>query len=264
MTYQHVFHRWRTAVALTLMTAASSSLGAQTFDSAAFGAMRWREIGPYRGGRSVALAGTPSRAIEYWMGTPGGGVFKTIDGGLSWLPMTDRYFGGTIGAVQVAESNPDIVWVGGGETHIRGNTAPGDGVWKTADAGRTWTRIEYFDVKNHVNRIRIHPTNPNIVWIGVLGHVFGRNEQRGVFKTTDGGTTWRRVLYRNDATGVSDLIIDATNPNVLYTAFWHAYRTPWSMNSGGPGGGVFESTDGGETWNESAGNAGRPNGPWGK
>ena len=184
--------------------------------------------------RSVAVAGSVARPNEYWMGTTGAGVFKTTDGGRSWAPMTERYFGGTVGAVQVAASNPDIVWVGGGESDIRGNAAPGDGVWMTSDAGRTWKRITFFDVKNHVNRIRIHPTNPNVVWIGVLGHAFGRNDQRGVFKTTDGGQTWRKVLYRDDATGISDLALDATDPNVLYAAFWHAYRTPWSLNSGGP------------------------------
>ncbi|GDX88083.1 hypothetical protein LBMAG44_19960 [Gemmatimonadota bacterium] len=237
---------------------------AQAVDTLALNGIRWREVGPFRGGRSVAVAGSAARQNEYWMGTTGGGVFKTVDGGLSWAPVTDRYFGGTIGAVQVSESNPDIVWVGGGETDIRGNAAPGDGVWTTLDAGRTWKRIEYFDVKNHVNRIRIHPTNSNIVWIGVLGHAFGKNEQRGVFKTTDGGQTWRRVLYRDDITGISDLSLDANDPNVLYAAFWHAYRTPWSMNSGGPGGGLFKSTDGGETWRELTANIGLPKGLWGK
>ncbi len=237
---------------------------AQVMDTLAFAGLRWREIGPYRGGRSVAVAGSAARVNEYWMGTVGGGVFKTVDGGMSWQPMTDKYFGGTIGALQVSESNPDVVWAGGGETDIRGNTAPGDGVWRTNDAGKTWTRIEYFDIKNHVNRIRIHPTNPNIVWIGVLGHAFGPNEQRGVFKTTDGGTTWRKVLYRDDWTGISDLAVDPTNPDVLYAAFWRAFRTPWSMNSGGPGGGIFKSTDGGETWRELTGNPGLPKPPLGK
>lgn len=241
----------------------AASAAAQSLDSLALAGMRWREIGPYRGGRSVAVAGS-SRTNEYWMGTTGGGVFKTTDAGRTWLPASDAYFGGTIGAVQVSASNPDIVWVGGGETHIRGNTAPGDGVWKTTDAGRTWTRIAYFDVKNHINRIRIHPTNPNIVWVGVLGHVWGANEQRGVFKTTDGGQTWRKVLYRDDRTGMSELVVDPNNPNTLYAAFWHAWRTPWSMNSGGPGGGMFKSTDGGETWREITANPGLPRGFWGK
>jgi photosystem II stability/assembly factor-like uncharacterized protein len=254
----------RRIAATAFATLFPTLLAAQGFDSVAFAGMRWREVGPYRGGRSVAVAGSVARANEYWMGTTGSGVFKTTDGGLTWLPMNDRYFGGTVGAVQVAPSNPDIVWVGGGETHIRGNTAPGDGVWKTTDAGRTWSRIAFFDVKNHINRIRIHPTDPNTVWLGVLGHVWGRNDQRGVFKTTDGGATWRKVLYRDDATGTSELVVDPNDPNVLYAAFWHAFRTPWLMNSGGPGGGMFKSTDGGETWREITANPGLPKGLWGK
>ena len=237
---------------------------AQLFDSSAFSGMRWREIGPYRGGRSVAVAGSSKRPSEYWMGTSGGGVFKTTDGGMTWLAITDRYFGNTIGALAVSASNPDIVWAGGGESDIRGNAAPGEGVWVTKDAGRTWSRIEFFDIKDHVNRIRIHPANPDIVWIGLLGHAFGPNAQRGVFKTTDGGKTWKRVLYRDETTGISDLAVDASNPDILYAAFWHAYRTPWSLNSGGPGGGLFKSTDGGESWKELTGNGGLPKGLWGK
>ena len=241
-----------------------SSLAAQTFDTSAFAALRWREIGPYRGGRSVAVAGSAKRPYEYWMGTTGSGVFKTVDGGMSWAPATDKYFGGTVGAIAVAESNPDIVWVAGGEGDIRGNTAPGDGVWLTRDAGKTWTRDAFFDVRNHARRIIVHPTNPDIVWIGVLGHAFGPNDQRGVFKTTDGGKSWRRVLYRDDRTGISDMAVDPRDPNVLYAAFWHAYRTPWSLNSGGPGGGILKSIDGGETWSELTGNAGLPKGVLGK
>ena len=255
--------RLRTIVAIVAFLEPALAAG-QTFDSSAFAGMRWREIGPYRGGRSVAVAGSQRRVNEYWMGTTGGGVFKTTDGGMTWQPATERYFGGTIGALAVSESNPDIVWAGGGETDIRGNTGPGDGVWITKDAGKSWSRIAYFDIKNHVNRIRIHPTNPDIVWIGILGHAFGKNDQRGVFKTTDGGATWRRVLYRDESTGISDLALDPTNPAVLYAAFWHAYRTPWSLNSGGSGGGLFKSSDGGESWRELTGNAGLPKGLWGK
>src|ERR1035437_4114455 len=252
------------AIATLLLLVVPVVASAQTFDSSAFAGMRWREIGPYRGGRSVAVTGSSKRPLEYWMGTTGGGVFKTTDGGMNWGPATDRYFGGTIGALAQSESNPDIVWAGGGESDIRGNTAPGDGVWMTKDDGRTWGLIESCDVKDHVNRIRIHPTNPDIVWIGVLGHAFGPNPQRGVFKTTDGGKSWRRVLYRDDQTGISDLVLDPTNPDVIYAAFWHAYRTPWSLESGGPGGGIFKSTDGGETWKELTANAGLPKGLWGK
>ena len=258
------FRGWTIARTAAIACVVTGLAHAQVVDTLAFAGMRWREVGPYRGGRSVAVAGSTARPNEYWMGTTGGGVFKTTDGGLSWAPMSEHVFGGTVGAVQVSESNPDIVWVGGGESDIRGNAAPGDGVWKTADGGKTWRRIAFFDVKNHVNRIRIHPTNPDIVWVGVLGHAFGRNEQRGVFKTTDGGATWRKVLYRDDATGISDLALDPTDPSVLYAAFWHAYRTPWALNSGGEGGGLFKSTDGGETWKELTANSGLPRGLWGK
>ncbi|HEY5491743.1 MAG TPA: glycosyl hydrolase [Gemmatimonadaceae bacterium] len=250
-----------TGCALFLLSAVAA---AQSFDTTAFASLRWREIGPYRGGRSVAVAGSAKRPYEYWMGTTGGGVFKTTDGGMSWQSATDKFFGGTIGAVAVAESNPDIVWAAGGEGDIRGNTAPGEGVWFTKDAGKTWTRDAFFDVKNHVRRIRIHPTNPNIIWIGVLGHAFGPNDQRGVFKTTDGGKSWRRVLFRDSSTGISDFDVDPNDPNVLYAAFWRAYRTPWSLESGGPGGGIFKSTDGGESWTELTANPGLPKGLLGK
>jgi photosystem II stability/assembly factor-like uncharacterized protein len=257
-----VFRRFTFTPLLAVLLPALVS--AQGFDSTAFAGMRWREIGPYRGGRSVAVAGSSKRQWEYYMGTTGGGVFKTTDGGSNWMPVTDRYFGGTVGALAVSESNPDIVWAAGGEGDIRGNTAPGDGVWVTKNAGRTWTKIPFFDVKNHVRRLRIHPTNPDIVWIGILGHAFGTSEQRGMFKTTDGGKTWKKVLYRNDATGVSDFDVDPSNPDILYAAFWHAYRTPWSLNSGGPGGGIFKSTDGGENWTELTNNPGLPKGVLGK
>ena len=230
-------------------------------DSTAFAGLRWREVGPFRGGRSVAVAGSVARPNEYWMGTTGAGVFKTTDGGRSWAPMTERYFGGTVGAVQVAASNPDIVWVGGGESDIRGNAAPGDGVWLTSDAGRTWKRITFFDVKNHVNRIRIHPTNPNIVWVGVLGHAFGRNDQRGVFKTTDGGKSWSLILKGANAfSGASDLSMDPNNPRILYTTFWEAQRYPHKLNSGGPDSSIYRSMDGGDTWQEITRNQGLPKG----
>ncbi len=254
----------RRMISAPLLLLLPAVLAAQTFDTTTFAALRWREIGPYRGGRSVAVAGSATRPYEYWMGTTGSGVFKTVDGGMSWQPATDKFFGGTVGAVAVAESNPDIVWVAGGEADIRGNTAPGDGVWMSKDAGKTWSRVPFFDVRNHARRIIIHPTDPDIIWIGVLGHAFGPNDQRGVFKTTDGGKTWRRVLYRDDRTGISDMASDPHDPNVLYAAFWRAHRTPWSMESGGPGGGIFKSTDGGETWTDLTHNAGLPKGLLGK
>ncbi len=239
------------------------ALVAQSGDSTTFRALRWRELGPARGGRSVAVAGSTSRPLEYWMGTTGGGVWKTTDGGMNWQPSTDAYFGGTIGAIGVAESNPDIVYVGGGETHIRGNTSHGDGLWKTTDAGRTWTLMGLRETR-HISRVRVHPSNPDIVYVGALGHAFGPNPERGVFKTTDGGKSWQKILFRNDSTGISDLVMDPNDPNTLYAAFWHAYRQPWMLNSGGPGGGIMKTTDGGATWTEITANRGLPRGVWGK
>lgn len=239
------------------------ALVAQSADSSAFRALRWRELGPARGGRSIAVAGSTSRPLEYWMGTTGGGVWKTTDGGMNWQPTTDNAFGGTIGAIAVAESNPDIVYVGGGETHIRGNTSHGDGLWKTADGGRTWQLMGLRETR-HIARVRVHPTNPDIVYVGALGHAFGNNPERGVYKSVDGGKNWQRILYRNDSTGISDLIMDPNDPNTLYAAFWHAYRRPWMLNSGGPGGGIMKTTDGGATWTELTANRGLPRGVWGK
>ena len=218
-------------------------------DSLHLASLRWREIGPYRGGRSVAVAGSVQRPKEYYMGTTGGGVFRTNDGGESWGPVTDRWFGGTIGAIEVAPSNPDVVYVGGGEFPIRGNVAHGDGLWKTTDGARTWTYMGLRETR-HIADVVVHPTNPDIVWVGALGHVFGPNPERGVFKSTDGGKTWRRTLFRSDPAGVVDLVMDPGNPDVLYAAVWHAYRTPWLLVSGGSGSGIFKSTDGGETWTE--------------
>lgn len=258
------FRRSALAIAMVVsLVAPLATAAAQAVDASALGALRWRELGPARGGRSVAVAGSPSRPLEYWMGTTGGGVWKTVDGGLNWQPATDRYFGGTIGAIAVAESNPDIVYVGGGETHIRGNTSHGDGLWKTTDGGRTWELMGLKDTR-HIARVRVHPTDPDIVYVGALGHAFGPNPERGVFKTTDGGRTWSRILFRNDSTGISDLVMDPNDPNTLYAAFWHAYRTPWMLNSGGPGGGILKTTDGGATWRELTRNAGLPRGVWGK
>jgi photosystem II stability/assembly factor-like uncharacterized protein len=251
------------ALSGVLLSLLPAALDAQGMDSSAFRALRWRELGPARGGRSVAVGGSTARPLEYWMGTTGGGVWKTTDGGMNWQPSSDAAFGGTIGAIAVAESNPDIVYVGGGETHIRGNTSHGDGLWKTTDGGRTWTSMGLRETR-HIARVRVHPTDPNIVYVGALGHAFGNNPERGVYKSTDGGVTWARILYRNDSTGISDLIMDPNDPNTLYAAFWHAYRRPWMLNSGGPGGGLMKTTDGGATWTELTANPGLPRGIWGK
>ena len=243
--------------------AASAPTGPLTFDSTVFGALKWREIGPARGGRSVAVAGSAKRPNEYWMGTTGGGVFKTSDGGLHWAAASDAYFGGTIGAIAVDGQKPDVVWVGGGETDIRGNTAPGDGLWKTTDAGKTWSLLGFRH--EHIAAIRVHPTNSDIAWLAVFGDPFASGSTRGVYKTTDGGKSFVRVLFVNDSTGAIDLAVDPSNPDVLYAATWQAYRTAWAMSSGGVGSGLHKSVDGGLTWtNLTATGRGLPTGILGK
>jgi len=235
---------------------------AAPFDTNALSAIRWREIGPYRGGRSVAAAGTVARPREYWMGTVGGGVFKTTDGGLNWTPMSDKYFGGTIGAIGIAPSNPDVVYVGGGEFPIRGNVSHGDGMWKTTDGGKTWTNIGLNDTRQ-IAKVRVHPTNPDLVYVAAQGHVWGPNAERGIFKSVNGGKSWTKVLFRDDSTGAADLAMDPTNPNILYAGLWQAHRKPWMLVSGGKGSGMFKSVDGGDTWTEITRNAGLPAGLWG-
>src|SRR3989442_10855303 len=238
-------------VALTAVLSSPRGATAQAapYDSTVFAGLKWREIGIFRGGRSVAVAGSASRPNEFWMGTTGGGVFKTTDGGDTWLPMTDKYFGGTIGAFGVSESNPDIVYVGTGEYPIRGNVSHGDGVFKTTDGGKTWTFVGLAETQQ-ISRVRVHPANPDIVWVGAQGHAFGPNAERGVYKTTDGGKTWNKVLFRNDSTRISDLVLDPSNPHVLYAAFSQAPPKPWQLLAGGPGGGSIQAPDGGEHWTE--------------
>ena len=209
----------------------------------------WRNIGPNQSGRMVAVAGSSARPDEYYLGTTGGGVWKTTDGGKTAMPVTDKYFGGTIGSIAVQTTNPDVVWVGGGETPIRGNVSHGEGVWKSLDAGKTWTYMGLKETQ-YISRVRIDPNNPDIVFVGALGHVFGPNKERGVYRTTDGGKTWKNILFRNDSTGVADMIMDPSNSKIMYVTFWQAGRKPWLLVSGGAGSGIFKTTDGGDTWTE--------------
>jgi len=239
-------------------------VGAQTSprDSARYAGLHWREIGPYRGGRSVAVTGNPSRPDEFWMGTPGGGVFKSINAGESWAPVTDKYFGGTIGAIAVSPSAPDVVYVGGGEYPIRGNVSHGDGVWKTTDGGKTWSAMGLAATRQ-IADIVVNPTNPDLVYVAALGHVWAPNPERGVYRSTDGGKSWQKILFRNDSTGAVDLVMDPNDPNVLYAGLWQAGRTPWLLSSGGAGSGLFKTTDGGDHWTEITRNPGLPSGIWG-
>src|SRR5262249_41127018 len=194
----------------------------------------------------------------------GGGLWKTTDHGLTWNPVTDGQINSSsVGAVAVSESNPDIVFIGMGESCIRGNIMPGDGIYKTTDAGKTWTHLG-FEAYDAISKIRIHPTDPDIVFLADFGRYGIASEERGVFKSTDGGKTWKKVLYRNDKTGAVDLAIDRRNPRVIFAAMWEAYRVEYQMSSGGPGSGLFKSTDGGDTWTEITHNPGLPQGVVGR
>ncbi len=239
-------------------------VSAETYDASQFSALKWRNIGPNRGGRSIASAGSASRPFEYYFGAVGGGLWKTADGGVTWKPVTDGQIkSSSVGAVAVSESNPDVVYIGMGETELRGNIMQGDGVYKSLDAGKTWKNIGLVDTQA-IARVRVHPANPDIVYVAALGHPYGPNAERGVFRTKDGGKTWQKVLYRSEHAGAVDLCFDPHNPNVLYAAIWDAHRTPWSLSSGGPASGLFKTTDGGDHWTEITRRPGLPSGIIGK
>lgn len=226
--------------------------------------MKYRQIGPYRGGRSLGAAGSSTRKNEYYFGAVGGGLWKTTDGGLNWLPVTDGQIeSSSVGAVAVSETNPDIVYIGTGETEFRGNIMQGDGVYKSTDAGKTWKNVGLKNTQA-ISRVRIDPTNPDIVYVSALGHPFGPNEDRGVFRTKDGGKTWVKVLYVNEKAGAEELIIDRTNPNILYATIWEVYRTPWKMWGGGGACGLYKSINGGDTWENLTTKPGMPLGLVGK
>ena len=235
-----------------------------SYDSKYYDKLKWRNIGPLRGGRSLGSSGSPGRPNEYYFGATGGGLWKTTDGGQEWAPVTDgQISSSSIGAVAVAETNPDIVYIGGGETQLRGSITQGDGVYKTTDGGKTWRSLGLKETQA-ISRIRIHRTNPDIVYVAALGHPYGDNEERGVFKSIDGGNTWKKVLYVSPKAGAADLIIDRTNPKILYATTWQVYRKTWKMWGGGPDCKLWKSENGGETWTELTKNPGMPEGPLGK
>lgn len=251
---------WITALGMALLLTFSNSVA--DWNEEQLESLKWREIGPYRGGRSAAVAGLPQDRETFYFGATGGGVWKTSNGGIDWKNVSDGYFGGSIGAVAVSSWDPNVIYVGGGEKTVRGNVSHGDGVWKSTDAGRSWSRSGLGDSR-HISRIRVHPRNPDLVYAAVMGHLFGPNEQRGVYRSSDGGKNWERVLYVNPLAGAVDLAMDPTNPRILYATTWRVLRTPYSLESGGEGSDIWKSTDGGDSWESLTENEGMPKAPLG-
>lgn len=249
---------------LTVLVCAGLAAAAASDDAKFLSSLKYRSAGPYRGGRVIAVAGSPSQPFTFYFGGVGGGIFKTTDGGAAWEPVSDGQLKtGTVGAIAVSESDPSIIYAGMGEGCIRGNASHGDGVYKSSDGGRTWKNVGLVETRQ-IGRVRIHPRNPDIVWVAALGHMSGPNQERGVFKTTDGGKTWKRTLFKSAKAGAIDLAIDPNNPNVMYAAVWEVVRTPYSMESGGPDSGLWKSTDGGETWTDLSKAPGMPRGLLGR
>ena len=235
-----------------------------TDTAAALAAMRWRCIGPHRGGRVVAVAGDPVEPLTFYFGACAGGVWKTTDAGRFWRNVSDGYFRtASVGAIAVAPSAHRTIYAGMGESQIRVDVTHGDGAYRSDDGGESWRHLG-LEATRHISRIRVHPQDPDTVYVAAVGRVFGRNPERGVYRTTDGGVTWERVLYRSEAAGAGDLSLDPHRPQVLFAALWQVIRKPWTVRSGGPDSGIFRSTDGGATWQELTGRPGLPDGILGR
>lgn len=247
----------------TVTPEASTSAAAKVdFDEKLYNSLKWRSIGPFRGGRAASVTGVPGKPNLFYQGATGGGVWRTKDGGQTWENISDGYFGGSIGAVAVSEYDNNVIYVGGGEVTVRGNVSQGYGMWKSEDAGKTWKSI---GLKNSrlIPRVRIHPKNPDLVYAAVLGDLFKSSDERGVYRSKDGGKTWERILFANADAGAVDLTFDPNNARVLYASTWRIRRTPYSLESGGEGSDLWKSTDGGDTWKKITANKGLPKGLWG-
>jgi photosystem II stability/assembly factor-like uncharacterized protein len=249
-----------------LVTAASSPNASPTstpqIDPKLFSGMQWRQVGPFRGGRALAIEGVPGEPNTWYFGAVAGGVWKTLDGGANWAPLFDKQDISSIGAIAVAPSDHNTIYVGTGEAAIRGNTTYGTGVYKSVDAGKNWKNMGLRDTRQ-IGALIIHPNNPDVVLVAALGHAFGPNQERGIFRTSDGGKTWTKVLSKDENTGGIEVVFDPHNPNVVFAALWQARRQPWFFSSGGPGSGLYKSDDNGVTWKQLTGN-GLPNGILGR
>ena len=245
-------------------TRVSDEGAAAVIDSAMLHSLQWRLIGPFRGGRVVAVAGDPVHTQVFYFGSTGGGIWKTTDGGIIWENVSDGSFKrASVGAIAVSTSDPNVIYAGMGETTIRGNVSHGDGVYKSTDGGKTWTHLGLADTRN-IAKVRIHPQNPDLVYVAALGHAHGPNPERGVYRSRDGGKTWEQILFRSDKAGAIDLAMDPNNPRILYAAIWEAQRKPYTLVSGGEDCGIFKSTDGGDNWTEITRKPGLPTGVLGK
>ncbi len=242
----------------------SNAVQQATIDPTLLNSLEWRLIGPFRGGRVVAVAGDPVHPQVFYFGSTGGGVWKTTDGGILWENVSDGYFKrASVGAIAVSTSDANVIYVGMGETTIRSNVSHGDGVYKSTDGGKTWIHLGLADTRN-IAKIRVHPQNPDLVYVAALGHAHGPNPERGVYRSRDGGKTWEQILFRSDKAGAIDLALDPNNPRILYAALWEAQRRPYALISGGEGCGIFKSTDGGDNWTEITRKPGLPTGVVGK
>lgn len=244
------------------LTAQRKKSNTISYNDSLYNGMEYRLIGPFRGGRAGTVAGVANNPNLYYMGTAGGGVWKTTDAGNSWECISDGYFGGSIGTVAVSESDPNIIYVGEGEQTLRGNVSSGKGLWKSMDAGETWEFIGLKD-SEHISRIRIHPENPDLVYVAAIGNLWKPNETRGVFRSKDGGENWEKILYVSDKAGAGDLVMDPNNSRILYATTWEMKRNGYRMDSGGPDSKLFKSTDGGDTWSDISSRSGLPGFPWG-
>lgn len=240
----------------------SKGLSTEQYSESLYGSMEWRLVGPFRGGRAGTATGVLNNPNLYYMGTAGGGVWKTTDSGNTWSCISDGYFGGSIGAVAVSESDPNVIYVGEGEQTLRGNVSSGNGVWKSVDAGETWKFIG-LEGSEHISRIRIHPFNPDLVYVAAIGNLWKPNETRGVYRSKDGGQHWEKILYESDKAGAGDLILDPNNARIIYAATWEMKRNGYRMDSGGPDSKLYKSTDGGDTWTDISKFKGLPKGVWG-